>query len=286
MKKISAFITAFLLVTLSFPFTASAVTLQGYWADNCDITDEAVYLRGWVCFAEGSIDSFGYRIDGGEPVFDPGHTEDRPDVWDYFKTERDACNGFCFTVDLTQLPDGEHTVTLTVRATDGTVVDLETYDFYKGRKLPAVSRCHYDEAATYETAVSLRGWVVIENDTIADVGYRFDDNYVVYSVYEDRPDVDAYFGVDPSVTAGFYLVFDLTDVTEEDHILHIVVKTASGALLDVNEIYDGYAFAGVKPVDPGLKPIPPMIDANGEPITMLKTAIRGALAGIAAAENK
>ena len=61
-------------------------------------------------------------------------------------------------------------------------------------------------------------------------------------------EVSGVLGSDPAKTNGFDVLLSESDIAEGSHVLHVVVKTAGGQLLDVNQgDVDGYDIVGIKP---------------------------------------
>ena len=119
----------------------------------------------------------------------------------------------------------------------------------------SVKQCNYDAGTTSGDDYYFRGWVIVEGDTVVDLGYRIDDEAPVYSVADNRPDVSDYFKIDPSVVGGFDFHLKPGDLAEGEHIIHVVVKTADGSVLDINNATDdGYTLIGTKKVEPADEP--------------------------------
>ena len=115
----------------------------------------------------------------------------------------------------------------------------------------SVKQCNYDAGTTTGDDYYFRGWVIVEGDTVVDLGYRIDDEAPVFSVADNRPDVSSYFNIDPSVVGGFDFHLTPGDLPEGEHIIHVVVKTADGSVLDINNATDdGYTLIGTKKVEP------------------------------------
>ena len=115
----------------------------------------------------------------------------------------------------------------------------------------SVKQCNYDAGTTSGDDYYFRGWVIVEGDTVVDLGYRIDDEAPVYSVADNRPDVSDYFKIDPSVVGGFDFHLKPGDLAEGEHIIHVVVKTADGSVLDINNATDdGYTLIGTKKAEP------------------------------------
>ena len=119
----------------------------------------------------------------------------------------------------------------------------------------SVKQCNYDAGTTSGDDYYFRGWVIVDGDTVVDIGYRIDDEAPVYSVADNRPDVSDYFKIDPSVVGGFDFHLKPGDLAEGEHIIHVVVKTADGYVLDINNTTDdGYTLIGTKKVEPADEP--------------------------------
>ena len=119
----------------------------------------------------------------------------------------------------------------------------------------SVKQCNYDAGTTSGDDYYFRGWVIVDGDTVVDIGYRIDDEAPVYSVADNRPDVSDYFKIDPSVVGGFDFHLKPGDLAEGEHIIHVVVKTADGSVLDINNATDdGYTLIGTKKVEPADEP--------------------------------
>ena len=128
---------------------------------------------------------------------------------------------------------------------------------------PKVKNCHYDAAVVEGDEYYFRGWVVVENDTVVDVGYRVEGEEPVFSVADQRPDVADYFQIDGAYVGGFDFRLKPSDLPEGVHVLHVVVKTASGAILNIVENNDGFALTGTAKADDTPTPVetPPTADA-------------------------
>ncbi len=128
-----------------------------------------------------------------------------------------------------------------------------------------VKQCNYDAGTTTGEDYYFRGWVIVEGDTVVDLGYRIDDEAPVFSVADNRPDVSDYFKIDPSVVGGFDFHLKPGDLAEGEHIIHVVVKTADGSVLDINNATDdGYTLIGTKKAEPADEPTEPAVNTEPE----------------------
>ena len=120
---------------------------------------------------------------------------------------------------------------------------------------PEVQSVCFDVATTEGDTFSFRGWVIVAHDTIADLGYRIDNEDAVFSSLNERSaEVSAVIGSDPAKTNGFIVELNAADLSAGQHTIHVVVKTTSGAILDVNpEGQDGFVVTGTA-AEPGTVP--------------------------------
>jgi hypothetical protein len=96
---------------------------EGYAADGVG------RAKGWAHIANGTIGEFGYRIDDGKNVFDASYAASRPDVQEAFGVDATVADGFEMTIDISKVAKGDHTITFVVKASDGNVFDMGSYDF-------------------------------------------------------------------------------------------------------------------------------------------------------------
>lgn len=161
----------------------------------------------------------------------------------------------------------------------------------------SVKQCNYDAGTTSGDDYYFRGWVIVEGDTVVDLGYRIDDEAPVYSVADNRPDVSDYFKIDPSVVGGFDFHLKPGDLAEGEHIIHVVVKTADGSVLDINNATDdGYTLIGTKKAEPADEPTEPAVTTEpGQPenpktsdvsVAAVAAVVCVALAGAVALKKK
>ncbi len=145
----------------------------------------------------------------------------------------------------------------------------------------SVTQPWFDNVVTTGDNFQIRGWCIIDGDTIADIGYRVDDNAPVFSSLEERSnEIVSVMHSDPAKTNGFNVQIAANELPAGEHVIHVVVKTAGGEFLDVNDgENDGFKVVGTKPVD---EPNPPSGDAA---IIAIATIGCIALAGVVVAKK-
>ena len=114
----------------------------------------------------------------------------------------------------------------------------------------SVQQSNFDAVNATGPDLQFYGWVIIKgDDTISDIGYRIDSKDPVFSSLKDRSaEVSGVIGSDPAKTNGFDVRLSTNDIPAGEHVLHVVLKTAGGALLDVNQgSSDGFKVVGTGP---------------------------------------
>ncbi|MBP5255985.1 MAG: hypothetical protein J6Z80_02905 [Clostridia bacterium] len=87
-------------------------------------------LRGWAWLDNAEIYRFGYKIDGGDPVFNAAYTQERGDVQSLFGVTAAEANGYNVNpIDVSGLKNGAHTATIVVKADDNSVLEIATVPF-------------------------------------------------------------------------------------------------------------------------------------------------------------
>lgn len=217
-------------------------------------------VRGWAWIANGSIGQFGYSIDGAAPVFADAYTDPRADVQAAFGVTADVANGFNITgVDVSSVTGGEHTFTIVVKATDGTIIDVVSFKFYKEYKLLNVSydNLKYDDTLLKEGSVdkwiygledksvldfnkgavknvTVRGWVRISENVadIAGFGYSIDGGKVVTGEFlEDRAAELA--GAGFTGAQGFTIVVPVEALEAGQHSIDAYLIAADGTQVKI-----------------------------------------------------
>ena len=97
----------------------------------------SIGLRGWAWLDNYSIQCFGYSISGSEPVFSNSFLEDRADVQSVVGVTAEYANGFCiYPINVSGLANGNYTVTVLVKATNGDILSIVTVPFTISRNTP------------------------------------------------------------------------------------------------------------------------------------------------------
>lgn len=235
------------------------------WVDGtqvCDVGDALAFLknnpisgevstiglRGWAYIANSTIDSFGYRIDDGEPVCSASYTQDRPDVYNNaFHVTADVANGFTIQgIDVSDLDAGEHTITVVVKAADGTYVDVvavpfeivvpevhhtitgKSFDWYAKNGAFVAQTGNVDQFVNEGTGivylhcgadiVGFEGWVAFEDATPAQFAYSMDGGELITDangmIFERSAELA---GAGVVNGQGFWIVFDYTALESGSH---------------------------------------------------------------------
>lgn len=260
------------------PAALHAKSFNTVWVDGtltCDVGDALGFLRenpitgdvqnigvrGWAWIDNSTIAQFGYKLDNGEPVFSDSFLEDRPDVYAQAGATQATANGFTINpVDVSALATGDHTITMLVKAADGTVVEIETAPFSverPGQAAPELINSYYDELLYDDTQIlagsvdkkvidpanresldfekgkvsniTVRGWAQL-SDNVADIkgfGYSIDGGAVVEGEFvQDRAAELAQGGV--AGAQGFLVVVPVSDLEAGEHTIDAYVIAADG----------------------------------------------------------
>ena len=121
---------------------------EGYAADGVG------RARGWAHIANGTIGEFGYRRDDVNNVFDASYAASRPDVQTAFGVDATVADGFEMTIDISKVAKGDHTITFVVKASDGNVFDMGSYDFTSTYEGPAENPATADASVIAIAAVA------------------------------------------------------------------------------------------------------------------------------------
>ena len=249
--------------------------------DAINLTGPDCQIYGWFVLEGDTIADVGYRVDNNAPVF--SSLFERADVQAYFGLDRSVANGFDVQFNLNDIPAGERVIHVVVKTEGGKLLDVNKpgEDGFKVVGTGAyVKQTNFDAVNVTGPDCQIYGWFIIEGDTIADVGYRVDDEAPVFSSLFERADVQAYFGLERSVANGFDVRFSTNDLSEGEHTVHVVVKTESGKLFDVNPAdSDGFSVTGTKPASQTNPP-------SGDAVTVAVAAVGCiALAGVVVAKK-
>ena len=259
------------------PAALHAKSFDNFWADGTQLCNgdalkwlnehpvngdiQSVGVRGWAWIDNSTIAQFGYKLDNGEPVFSDSFLENRPDVYAQAGATQATANGFTINpVDVSALATGDHTITMLVKAADGTVVEIETAPFSverPGQAAPALIGSYYDELLYDDTQIlagsvdkkvidpanrasldfekgkvsniTIRGWAQL-SDNIADIkgfGYSIDGGAVVEGEFvHDRAAELAQGGY--AGAQGFKVVVPVSDLAAGEHTIDAYVIAADG----------------------------------------------------------
>ena len=249
------------------------------WVDGaqiCDVGDaltfcplegklSAIGLRGWAYITNSTIEGMGYRIDDGEPVIDAGYIQDRADVRAALGgVSADVANGFMVSpIDVSGLANGEHTITIVVKAADGNYVDvvavpvvirseivMQEFNWYAldGVVLSSagnVDQLVKDQKPTYllgnYNEIGFLGKVALAgNEPISAFGYSVDGGEIVTKdVFFSRIFNEA-FDYTAELTAagypngeGFWIVMNYDDLAAGEHTLTYYVMASDGTPIEM-----------------------------------------------------
>ena len=235
----------------------------GFLAENPVKGDlQSIGVRGWAWIQDGEIVQFGYKLDNGEAVFGDAFLQDRADVYAQAGATAATANGYDIeNVDVSALEAGDHTITVLVKATDGTIIEVVTAPFSIERPAPVTVELlnvsydglYYDGALKLKeggvdkqiileenrpaldmqkgsvSSITIRGWARISEDTadIAGFGYSIDGGEVVRGEFiENRPDLAA-AGFPGGV--GFQIVASgISELDNGEHTVDAYLITKDG----------------------------------------------------------
>ena len=224
MKKFTAIILAMVLICAVFAISADAATVVQPWFDSVITTGASFQIQGWVIIDGDTIADIGYRIDDNAPVFS-SLQERSLEIVSVMGSDPAKTNGFNVLISAGELSAGEHVIHVVVKTAGGEFLDVNDgeNDGFKvvgtGDASAYVKQCIFDVADTEGPDYRFYGWVVIEGDTIADIGYRIDDSKPVFSSLKDRSaEVSGVIGSDPAKTNGFDVLLSEGDLAEGDEV--------------------------------------------------------------------
>lgn len=252
------------------------------WVDGtqvCDVGDALAFLkdnpikgevstiglRGWAYIANSTIDSFGYRIDDGEPVCSASYTQDRTDLGGF--GTQDVANGFNIQgIDVSDLDAGAHTVTVVVKAADGTYVDVVavpveitvpapellgySFDWYAKNGAFVAQTGNVDQFVNEGTGivylhcggdvVGFYGWAAIKNDTVSGFAYSLDGGELVSDPGFMSKTLGADFDRGAALEAagipngeGFWITYNYTDYESGKHEITFYALSSNGTPLEM-----------------------------------------------------
>ena len=224
---------------------------------------QSLGARGWARIKDGVISQFGYRIDDEAPVYSDSFLQQRADVQQAFGVTADEANGFVVTADVSAVADGEHTMTVVVKATDGTVMDVVSFPFAITRPVVysllnvSYDGLYYDDTLLKEGSVdkwiygledksvldfdkgavknvTVRGWARISENVadIAGFGYSIDGGEVVTGEFiEDRAAELA--NANFPGAQGFTIVVPVEDLEAGEHSIDAYLIAADGTQIKI-----------------------------------------------------
>ncbi|MBP5208787.1 MAG: hypothetical protein J6330_10075 [Clostridia bacterium] len=270
------------------PAALHAKSFNTVWVDGtiiCDVGDALGYLgenpitgdvqnigvRGWAWIDNSTIAQFGYKLDGGEPVFSDAFLQDRPDVYAQAGATQATANGFAINpVDVSALATGDHTITVVVKAADGNIVEVVTAPFsveravtppasyelinvsYDELKYDDTQMCYdgvYKKLAELEdksilnfekgavSNISMYGWVRL-SENIEDIqgfGYSIDGGEVVTGDFvKDR--AAELSGAGFPGGQGFLVTVPVADLEAGEHSIDVYVIAGDGTQIKVIKV--------------------------------------------------
>ena len=270
------------------PASLHSMSFNTVYADGaliCDVGDALAYLeqnplsgalkalvlRGWAWIDNSTIAQFGYKLDGGEPVFSDAFLQDRPDVYAQAGATQATANGFAINpVDVSALATGDHTITVVVKAADGNIVEVVTAPFsveravtppasyelinvsYDELKYDDTQMCYdgvYKKLAELEdksilnfekgavSNISMFGWVRL-SENIEDIqgfGYSIDGGEVVTGDFvKDR--AAELSGAGFPGGQGFLVTVPVADLEAGEHSIDVYVIAGDGTQIKVIKV--------------------------------------------------
>ena len=249
-----------------------AVIAAKVLVDGSDGSIQNVAMHGWYGNANSKIDSFGYMIDDGEPVYGDFKVATTQDVIDAGGESR-----FTIVIDVTSLTDGEtHKIQALAKLQNGDIVklnrnadgkDRDAYVNYKAQlvdstpnyalhgasfdtiyvndvmnfgkedgkaseKLDEVGRKIDGSDGSVQT-IRIRGWIGFETE-IAELGYQINGKNT-FGDYKVAPEAAV---VDPTNGGQYATRFDMTiDVSnlKGTNKIVAVAKLADGTIVKIDE---------------------------------------------------
>ncbi|MBP5779985.1 MAG: discoidin domain-containing protein [Clostridia bacterium] len=182
--------------------------------DGSDGSFTTIGMRCWFGNANSSIVSYGYRIDGGEPVYG-----------DFAETaEQDVINAggesrFTVTVDVTDLKDGkEHKIEVVAKLENGDIVILNRYDVESDKDREVYVNYKAPEAVTPTVKVIVgTDEFDVEPDAVSQVKLSMNENGLAVETNSDASDPWVSIpldNIDTSVYTSFTIKYKLVGSSE------------------------------------------------------------------------
>ena len=253
MKKFLALAIVAVMTVALFAVGAHAedASVQQSNFDAVNATGPDLQFYGWVIIkGDDTISDIGYRIDSKDPVF--SSLKDRSaEVSGVMGSDPAKTNGFDVRLSTNDIPAGEHVLHVVLKTAGGALLDVNQGDS-DGFKVvgtgpkSSVAKPWFDNFSAEGNEFWARGWVIIADDDIEDIGYSVDGKDPVFSSLVDRSaEVSGVMGSDPAKTNGFEVKIAAADLPAGEHSISVIVKTKGGELLKVNkDEADTFTFVG------------------------------------------
>lgn len=253
MKKILALAIVAVMTVALFAVGAHAedASVQQSNFDAVNATGPDLQFYGWVIIkGDDTISDIGYRIDSKDPVF--SSLKDRSaEVSGVIGSDPAKTNGFDVRLSTNDIPAGEHVLHVVLKTAGGALLDVNqgSSDGFKvvgtGPK-SSIAQTWFDNFSAEGNEFWARGWVIIADDDIEDIGYSVDGKDPVFSSLVDRSaEVSGVMSSDPAKTNGFEVKIAAADLPAGEHSISVIVKTKGGELLKVNkDEADTFTFVG------------------------------------------
>ena len=217
------------------------LTIQKYqtylnvdYPNTSDIDTDILEINGWA-LSTCSDRTIQILIDGIKQDVDIP-TRQRPDVLSaipgYGGSATNAEPGFKASLDLSQIADGTHTLTIRILAPSGEVLAEEnrSLDIYK---YPTYLNVDLPTNYVGSTEVEVNGWVMSNyKDRIIEIKV---DGVAQEVVTRERPDVisaiEGYGGLERNPEPGFKVLADVSNLEDGIHTVSVRILTQDGSVL-------------------------------------------------------
>jgi len=219
--------------------------------DVVNLTGPNLQLYGWVIIkGDDTIADMGYRIDDKDPVFS-SLLDRSAEVSGVMGSDPAKTTGFDVKLSTDDIPAGDHVIHVVCKTSSGALLDVNQGDS-DGFKVvgtgpkSSIAQPWFDNFSAEGNEFWARGWVIIADDDIEDIGYSVDGKDPVFSSLVDRSaEVSGVMGSDPAKTNGFEVKIAAADLPAGEHTVSVIVKTKGGELLKVNkDEADTFTFVG------------------------------------------
>ena len=229
---------------VSNPTTGPAIIEFDKPKANASFLGTAMF-GGWAVNTATLVESLSVTIDG-VPYGTAAYNIARPDVCATYPTAPN-CNGgnavgWSFSVDTTQLADGQHSLGITENNLDGSVSTSST-PFTVANYSTSNPTLIFVETPVNTTSynifgvIAIEGWAINNNSAISNISVAIDGVPVGTAIYgAARADVClAYPGRPGCPNVGWYFSYDTTLIANGTHSLDITATTVSGEVSTVSQ---------------------------------------------------